>query len=111
MFSSVFSGAGFWDAGVWLLMFVFVGGYAFGIRRMGRSDYKKGTDQDEVYYSGNVMPDVDVFTVPASSSYWGFREALKGYYSRLSAMHTGIATEYVGWFVLTAAVILVLVIV
>ena len=111
MFNSVFSGAGFWDAGVWVLMFIFAGGYAWLIRRAGRSDYKKGTAQDEVYYSGNVMPDVDVFTVPASSSYWGFREALKAYYSRLSAMHTGVATEYVGWFVLTGAVILVFVLV
>lgn len=111
MLSSVFSGAGFWHAGVWLLMFVFVGGYAYAIRRMGRSDYKKGTAQDEIYYSGNIVPDVDVFSVPASSSYWGFREALKAYYARLTAMHTGIATEYVGWFVVTAAVILVFVIV
>lgn len=111
MFSTIFSGAGFWDAGAWLLMFVFVGGYALFIRRMGRSDYKKGTAQDEIYYSGNVVPDVDVFTVPASSSYWGFREALKGYYSYLSAMHSGIASEYVGWFVFTAAIVLVFVLV
>ncbi len=111
MFSSVFSGAGFWDAGVWILMFVFVRLYVGFIRKMGRDDYKKGTPQDEIYYSGNVVPEVDVFSVPASSSYWGFREALKGYYSKLTAMHTGIASEYVGWFVLTAAVILVFVLV
>lgn len=111
MFGSIFSGAGFWDAGAWILAFLFVGGAVLFIRRMGRSDYKKGTDQDEIYYSGNVVPDAEVFTVPASSSYWGFREALKGYYSHLTALHRGIATEYVGWFVFTAALILTFVLV
>ncbi len=111
MFGSVFSGAGFWDAGAWILMFVFVGAYAGFIRGMGRGDYKKGTAQDEIYYSGNVVPEADVFSVPASSSYWGFRVALDGYYAKLTAMHTGVATEYVGWFVLTAGVILVFVLV
>lgn len=77
----------------------------------GTQRLQKGTDQDEIYYSGNVVPDAEVFTVPASSSYWGFREALKGYYSHLTALHRGIATEYVGWFVFTAALILTFVLV
>lgn len=107
MFGSIFTGAGFWDAGAWILLFILAGFYAYGLRMLGRKDYKKGTAQDEIYYSGNVVGDADVISVPASSSYWGFREALKGYYARLSALHTGVGTDYVGWFVITAAVILV----
>lgn len=111
MFGSIFSGAGFWDAGALLLMLVFVGLYVRFIRSMGRTDYKKGTPQDEIYYSGNVVPEADIFAVPASSSYWGFREALKAYYSRMSAMHTGVGTDYVGAFLITGAVILVCVLI
>ena len=109
MFGTIFSGAGFWDAGALILMLVFVGGYVRFIRKMGRTDYKKGTAQDEIYYSGNIVPDADVFTVPASSSYWGFRETMKAYYSRVVAMHTGIATDYVGYSLIVGAVVLVFV--
>lgn len=107
MFGSIYSGAGFWDAGSLILLLIFVGLYVRFIRKMGRTDYKKGTPQDEIYYSGNVVPDVDVFTVPASSSYWGFREAMKTYYSRVVAMHTGIGTDYIGYSLVVGAVVLV----
>ena len=108
MFGSIFSGAGFWDAGSLILMLIFIGGYVRFIRTMGRTDYKKGTPQDEIYYSGNIVPDADVFSVPASSSYWGFRVALKGYYARIVAMHTGVGTDYVGACLIVAAIVLVL---
>ncbi|MDY3868181.1 MAG: hydrogenase [Pyramidobacter sp.] len=103
----LFTGAGFWSALPWIVLVVLCGVYVWGVRSLGRDDYKEGTAQDEIYYSGNEVPDADVFSVPASSSYWGFREALKGYYARLTAMHTGVGTDYVGWFVVTAAIILV----
>lgn len=105
MFGAVQSGFGYWDAGAWILMCILVAIYVGAIRSMGRQDYKKGTPQDEIFYSGNDLPDVDTFTVPASASYWGFREALKTFYKYLMAMHTGNGADYIGYFLLTGALL------
>lgn len=111
MLGSIFTGFGFWDFGNWLLFFVIAAVFTSWVRSQGRQDYKKGTEQDQIYFSGNELPEdsLDV-TVPASSSYWGFRKALKPYYDKLIGFHSGYTTEYVGWFVVTTSILLVLVI-
>ncbi len=110
MFGSLFTGFGFWDFGSWLLFFAIAGALTTWLRLQGRHDYKKGTEQDSIYFSGNDLPDAADITVPASSSYWGFRTALKPYYDKLLAFHAGDITAYIGWFVVTTAVLLVLII-
>lgn len=109
MFGSLFTGFGFWDFGSWLLFFVIAGIMTFWLRNQGRHDYKKGTEQDNIYLSGNDLPNAEDVTVPASSSYWGYREALKPYYKLLMDFHSGNMTAYVGWFVVATAVLLVLI--
>jgi hypothetical protein len=47
--------------------------------------------------------------VPASSAYWGFVKALKPYYDGLVEIHSGIVSDYVGFFIFTTAVLAVLV--
>ena len=49
------------------------------------------------------------YRVPASSAYWGFTRALEGYYRPLLALHSGVATEYVGMMVAVIALMAVLV--
>lgn len=109
MFGSLFTGFGFWDFGSWLTFFAIALGLTLWFRSQGRQDYKKGTEQDQIYFSGNELPDdsVDV-TVPASSSYWGFRVAFKGYYEKMVKFHSGNMSEYVGWFVMTTTIVLIL---
>ena len=75
-------------------------------RAQGREDYKRGTDQDEIFYGGNHVPeDGAEISVPASSAYWGFTRALEGWYTWLTAWHSGIATEYLGYLVLVMALL------
>ncbi|PIE53939.1 MAG: hydrogenase [Dethiosulfovibrio peptidovorans] len=110
MTGCLFTGFGFWDIGTWLLFFVVAGVVVSWIRSQGRQDYKKGTDQDQIYFSGNELPENPTeITVPASSSYWGYRKALRPYYDRLIAFHSGYTVAYVGWFVVTTAILLVLI--
>jgi hypothetical protein len=110
MFGSLFTGFGYWDFGSWLLFFILAGAMTTWLRSQGRQDYKKGTEQDQIYFSGNELRDSEEITVPASSSYWGFRKALKPYYDKLVAFHSGQTVTYVGWFLVTTALLMVLVI-
>ena len=110
MWEKVYSGFGYWDVYLWLLFFAIASAVVLFIRSKGRSDYKEGTEQDEIFYGSNIVPeDGGDIAVPAASAYWGFVEALKPYHNWLIELHTGIASEYVGYFMLTLAVVAVLV--
>ncbi|WP_024821981.1 MULTISPECIES: hypothetical protein [Aminobacterium] len=112
MWSKVYSGFGYWDVISWLIFFLIASFFALWLRSLGRRDYKEGTEQDEIYWSGNPVPeDGSEITVPASSAYWGFRKALESYYSILTNIHSGHMRDYVGYFVITAAVIAALILI
>ena len=49
--------------------------------------------------------------VPASSAYWGYTQALKPFYDGLVGLHTGIATDYAGWYILVTALVALLILV
>ncbi len=103
--STVYSGFGFWNVFSWLLFFFLITASVLWFRSLGREDYKKSSPQDEIFFGGNEVPeDGAAISVPASSAYWGFKKALKGFYTFLDSWHSGVATEYVAWFVLTVAI-------
>jgi hypothetical protein len=100
------TGSGFWSALVWaatalgsfLIIWLF--------SRAFESGYKKGTDQTDPFLSGN--PPAPGQRVTASHIYWGFVEALKGYYQPLVRAHSGIVNDYLAWAVLVGAIIFAL---
>lgn len=75
----------------------------------GRSLYKKGTEQGRPYLSGNAEPEKGAVHIRASNLYWGYLQALKGYYDTIVPMHTGILTDYMVWFVAVTALLLVII--
>jgi hypothetical protein len=104
MWTQLDSGFGHWNVFVWLLFFVALSCFVLWIRSLGRTDYKRNTDQDEIYWSGNDVPDDGArISVPASSSYWGFRVAMEPLYDLLNRFHSGNASDYAGYFIVTAA--------
>lgn len=110
MTSRVFTGFGYWDVWTWIAFALVAAAVAGWIRSQGRKDYKEGTDQDEIFFGGNPVPEDGAdYRVPASSAYWGFTRALEGYYRPLLALHSGVATEYVGMMVAVIALMAVLV--
>jgi hypothetical protein len=106
MSGTIYSGFGYWNALFWLFFFVVAAAFAFYFRWFGRNDYRKGTSQDEIYYSGNAVPQggADV-SVPASAAYWGFKRACAPLYAWLDRVHSGNGADYMGYFLLTFVLI------
>ncbi len=107
---TLYTGFGYWNVYAWIMFFAIGALVVLFIRFTGRSDYEKGTYQDEVFYGGNPVPqDGEDLAVPASSSYWGFTKALASFYDVLVNLHTGILSDYMGFLIVTAAIISLLI--
>jgi hypothetical protein len=78
------------------------------IRSFGEKGYKRDTDQVKPFFSGNEMPTEEAMHIRGDNLYWGFVEALKGYYQRLIPAHNGVPTDYVLWFFGVLAVVLLI---
>jgi hypothetical protein len=97
-FISLSTGSGYWNPILWLIAVGVAAIITYLIWITGEKSYKKGTKQEKPFISGNLEPDRGHLHVRAGHLYWGFTEALKGYYRRLVPLHTGILNDYVLWF-------------
>ncbi|HDN50765.1 MAG: hydrogenase [Thermoplasmata archaeon] len=97
---------GFWDPLILVLAAIVVAIIAYIIRAAGRRNHKTG-EQAKPFFSGVAEPSKEAMHVRASNLYWGFTEALKGYYTSMKKMHSGMLNDYIGWFVGIAALIFV----
>lgn len=89
---------------LWLLTFLALLVYIFG--KFWNLSYNKGV-QREPFFSGNEETDE---THPrASDIYWGFMVALSSYYKDMKKIHTNNVNDYVYWFVIVLALVLVFV--
>lgn len=99
-----------WVPIVWVAALVVIGVIVLAWRNRGQKSYKKGTAQTDIFLSGIKVPPEEQRHVKAENVYWGFFEALKGFYSVLMRPHTGVVNDYILWFVaLVAVAILILV--
>ena len=57
MLGTVYTGFGYWDVWSWAAFFAIAAALVLWLRAQGREDYKEGTDQDEIYWSGNIVPE------------------------------------------------------
>jgi hypothetical protein len=105
----VLTGYGMWAPVVWLVAFVAAVIIVYLLWKTGEASYKKGTEQGRPYLSGNAEPEKGAVHIRASNLYWGFLQALKGYYDAIVPMHTGVLTDYMIWFVAVTALLLVIV--
>jgi len=109
--TTVSSGFGFWDPLFWVLAFIIGLVIAYVIWSRGVSSYKKGTEQERPYLSGNPEPAKGDVHIRAGNLYWGFTEGIKGYYDRVIPAHTGITTDYLLWIFWVTGILLVIVVV
>ena len=100
------TGVGAWSPLLWLLAFLIALAVAILIRTRGRKDSREG-DALKPFISGNEEPANAGGHIPASNLYWGFLESLKGYYTRLVPLHTGVPTDYVAWLLGVMALMLI----
>jgi len=101
-----------WSPIVWLVALLVLAVIALYVRSRGQKRYKKGTAQTDIFISGIQVPPAEQRHVPAHNIYWGFFEALKGFYSAMMRPHTGVINDYILWLVVIMVLtILVLVMV
>jgi hypothetical protein len=103
------TGSGFWNAILWVIVVLVIGGIVIFIRNKGEESYKKDTEQDNPFISGNPELTKEDSHIRASHIYWGFTEALKDYYNPLIKIHTGNINDYSGWIIVITVIILIMV--
>lgn len=92
------TGHGAWSPLLWTFVMAVALAVAWGIRRTGRKDAPTGKEAGTPFVSANPVENLEDTRVGASHLYWGFTEALKGYYAKMRAFHSGILTDYILWF-------------
>jgi hypothetical protein len=106
--NGISTGFGVWNPIAWTLLFAGALVIAWGLRVLGRSDYKRGSEQTKAFLSGNEEPEPEKLHVRGDHLYWGLVDGLAGYYRRIRAVHTGVLSDYVAWFVGVLGVVLII---
>ncbi len=107
MIESLFTGSGVWGPLVWTGAFFFALTLVYWIRSHGESSYSEGTEQTKPYLSGQEAPTGEGLQVKSDNVYWGFLETFEPCLRRLRDFHSGIVNDYMGWFFVVMAVLLV----
>ena len=102
------TGNGFWNPLIWITAVIIAFLIVYILRGFGKRDYKKGTDQTQVFLSGNPEYEKEKMHVKADNVYWGFTESLKWIYNLFKKIHTGNISDYVLWFVVIMAALFLL---
>ncbi len=102
------TGFGLWNPFVWVIAFLLLYVTIKFFQDHGQPDTEKEGDMVLPFTSGNYLSENDL-RIKASNVYWGFIEAMKGYYSTLSKIHTGVMSDYVYWYIGVLAIIIILV--
>jgi len=97
------TGTGFWNPLLGLSFCLIIILLVYLIRFQGEKKYKEKTEQTLPFFAGNLPSRK---SLKIHNVYWGFFEALKGYYRRIKAVHTGIINDYIYWFVLVIVILL-----
>ncbi len=93
------SATGNWNPAVFLLSILIVGIIVWIIRRSGEKDCREEGCKTLPFFSGDLVAGGGI-----GNFYWGFLEAMEGYYRTMSRLHSGMINDYVYWFVLTVVV-------
>lgn len=103
---TLFTGEGFWNPLLWLAAAAGVTSLSLLLWSRGRRDYRRGTQAELPFLSGEKM---DGARVGGGHLYWGFVEGLRPYVERMRALHTGFVGDYVAWLVVMLAVVFLIV--
>lgn len=100
------TGQGYWAPLIFVVALLGVLILAVLIWSRGRREYKRGTEQELPFLSGEKAENP---RVGALHLYWGLAEALRPLLERLRGWHSGNINEYAGWFLVILAVVVLLV--
>ena len=108
MLETLKTGTGFWHPLIWIVAMVIAVLIIYLLRSLGNKSFKRKTEQTKSFLSGDPEYEKEQMHIKASNLYWGFTESLKGFYSLLKKMHTGNTSDYVLWFVIVLAILLII---
>jgi len=101
---STTSALSFWAPLVCLIALVIVLVVAYIYRSRGQGTYKEGTEQGNIFLSGEDVPEEAQRHIRSHNMYWGFFNAMKRYYDPTVRAHTGIVNDYLIWLLALAAI-------
>ncbi len=87
----------YWAPIVAIIAFVIILAITILYRSRGQGRYQQGTDQEQIFLSGEEEPAEALRHVRSHNMYWGFFEAMKRYYDPTVRAHTGIVNDYLIW--------------
>ncbi len=97
-----------WSPIALIIVVLLMGLITYMIYNLGNPAYKRTKHKGEPFISGNKPPsDVSMIQVGGDNVFWGFTHALRKYIDPLVKGHTGIVNDYVYWFVITLALVLI----
>ncbi|MEN3010116.1 MAG: hydrogenase [Candidatus Bipolaricaulaceae bacterium] len=102
---TVLTGQGYWSPLIWAAAALGTFLLAGLLWWRGRREYKRGTEQELPFVSGERVENP---RVGALHLYWGLTEALRPFLERLRGWHSGVINDYAGWFVVVLGVVLLL---
>ncbi|MCP1662794.1 MAG: hydrogenase [Methanocalculus sp. MSAO_Arc1] len=95
---TLLTGYGFWNPVFLILAGLVTSLVAYLLWRRGVSTYRRGSEQERPYLSGNPEPEKNAVHIRGGNVYWGFTEGLKGFYSRVIPAHSGDLNDYMLWY-------------
>ncbi len=96
-----------WSPLVLVLVILIMTMISYLIYRMGNPTYNRTELKGQPFISGNAPPkDASGVHVGGDNLFWGFTNALRVYFDPLVKGHTGIVNDYIYWFIVTMAVVL-----
>ncbi len=87
----------FWAPIVAVIALLIILAIALLYRSRGQGRFKEGSDQGEIFLSGENVPEESRRHVRSHNIYWGFFESMKRYYGPTAGAHTGIINDYLIW--------------
>ncbi len=107
------TGFGYWNPLFWLLAFVITLVISWLIWRMGSKNHSTGeTGQGcDPYISGTEKPSNGEVHIRGGNLYWGFTDALSGYYKIIKPLHTGNISDYMLAYLAITALLLIVVVI
>jgi hypothetical protein len=105
------TGHGSWNAVFYVIALVITLIIGWIIWSWGRSDYNTSTQATAPFLSGNEEPAKEAVHIRASNLYWGYTDALSGYYNLIKPLHTGNTADYLLAYLAVTALLLIVVVI
>lgn len=105
------TGFGAWNPIFFVIGFAITLIIGWLIWSLGRADYNTSKNSTAPFLSGNEEPGKEAVHIKASNLYWGYTDALAGYYNVIKPLHTGNTADYALAFLSVTALLIIVVVV